>query len=93
MLHFLDYLKRSRDEPSRDLCLKESVAAPTTNSITQTAARASDIRIPRTYNGAVADPQWAHEWKRAIEEDIIALLLNQTFEFIKKPNGVPLVSY
>ena len=65
---------------------------PTTNSATKIEVKASKIRIPHSYEDAVSDAQWGHEWKYAIDEEIRALLLNDTFKFVKKPKGASLVS-
>ena len=50
------------------------------------------IKIPRTYNEAIADKKYAAEWKAAIHEEILSLVANGTWEEFILPKGANLVS-
>ncbi|KAI1004927.1 hypothetical protein K3495_g3289 [Podosphaera aphanis] len=51
-----------------------------------------DIPIPRSYKQAIADPMFGKMWKKAIDEEIQALTLNQTWEEAFVPTDANLIS-
>ncbi|KAI0992340.1 hypothetical protein K3495_g15846, partial [Podosphaera aphanis] len=51
-----------------------------------------DVPIPRSYKQAIADPVYGKMWKKAIDEEIQALTLNQTWEEVFVPTDANLIS-
>ncbi|KAI0994624.1 hypothetical protein K3495_g13558 [Podosphaera aphanis] len=50
------------------------------------------IEIPRSYKEAINDPVYSEKWEQAIQEEIILLVRNGTWEEFILPDGANLVS-
>ncbi|KAI1004412.1 hypothetical protein K3495_g3804 [Podosphaera aphanis] len=50
------------------------------------------VQIPLTYHQAIQDTKWGKFWRQAIDAELIALLQNNTWKEVVRPQGVNLVS-
>ena len=50
-------------------------------------AQEEGIRLPKSYDEAVSDPQYAQQWKDAIADELAKLQALRTWEYAKLPPG------
>ncbi|KAI1003194.1 hypothetical protein K3495_g5013 [Podosphaera aphanis] len=63
-----------------------------TETLISAALVCEDVPVPRSYKQAINDPIYGKMWKEAIEEEIRALTMNQTWEEIVAPADANLIS-
>ena len=55
------------------------------------ATEIAGIQIPQTYKQAINDPEHGKQWKTAVQEEIISLMGNQTWEEVLQPKDANVV--